>query len=216
MHSVATSRILDAPRTSTSAGSPQRWIWPLPRLDGVDPTIVSPSGPTQPDGVVEIGYHHRCSSPCLVPVLAVQDGIVTYAARGNQGATISVDHPGGWSTQYEHLEHVLVVTPRRRRYSRKTRVRAGDVLGHAWRSPLHVRFAVSQLVEGERIAIDPMEQIRTWSVLPWFTEPDLPAPSCVQRPRRSLPPGSPGQLSESGRASMDRTIQLDLGRRVPS
>ena len=171
MYNVATSRILHAAEPSTLAEPRKPWIWPLPRLDGIAPSIVSLPGQTRRDGVVDVGYHGRTTSPDLIPVFAAQDGIITYASRTDRGATICIDHAGSWSTQYEELEHLLAVTTDRFRSRRKTRVRAGDVLGHAKRASLCVRFALSQLVNGEWVAVDPAARIHTWTVLPWFIEP---------------------------------------------
>jgi murein DD-endopeptidase MepM/ murein hydrolase activator NlpD len=171
MHNVATSRILHAPEPSTPAEPRKPWIWPLPRLDGVAPSITSLPGQIRGDRVVDLDYHGRTSSPSFVPVFAAQDGIITYAARTDRGATICLDHPGSWSTQYEELEHVLVMTTDRFRCRRKARVRAGDVLGHARRASLRIRFALSQLTDGKWVVVEPAELMHTWSVLPWFADP---------------------------------------------
>lgn len=120
---------------------------------------------------VDIGYPDRSSSPGFVPVFAAHDGVIAYAGTANGSPTVCLDHTGGWSTQYADLEHVLALSTDRFRRRRKTRVRAGDVLGHARRSSLRVRFGLAQLGEsGWRIA-DPTELMHTWSVLPWFDEP---------------------------------------------
>lgn len=171
MHKLATSRILHASEPSPLVEPRKRWIWPLPRLDGVAPSIVSPLAEPRRDRAIDVGYHDRTTSPTLVPVFAAQDGIITYATRTDRGATICLDHAGSWSTQYEELEHLLVVPTDRFRRRRKTRVRAGDVLGHAKRASLCVRFALSQLVNGEWVAVDPAPRIHTWTVLPWFVDP---------------------------------------------
>ena len=145
------------------------WIWPLPRLDGVHPSIVSIDHTTA-DGVVQIGYPDRTSSPDLVPVFAPQQGIITYAGRVEHGATLCLDHPAGWSTQLIDLEHVLALSTDRFRHGRKVRVRAGDVLGHV-RGSLRIGFDLARLVDGEWATIDPVALIYTWSVQPWFAEP---------------------------------------------
>ena len=47
---------------------------------------------------------------------------------------------------------------------------AGDVLGHARRSSLRVRFSLAQLGESDWVVADPTEPMHTWSVLPWCDE----------------------------------------------
>ena len=172
MRNIATTRILYASENTAPVGPAKPWIWPLPRLDGVNPSILSqdPQDPTSADGFIQIGYPDRSSSPEFVPVFAAQDGIITYAVRAEQSTTLCLDHPAGWSSQYCELEHVLALSTDRFRRRRKVRVRAGDVLGHA-RSSLRIRFGLSRLVDGEWAAIDPAALFHTWSVQPWFAEP---------------------------------------------
>jgi hypothetical protein len=169
MLNIATTRILHAPE-ETGAPRHSPWIWPLPRLDGVAPCVLTPIDESSPDRV-DIGYSDRSSSPSLVPVFAAQDGVITYAGTAGGSPTVCLDHAGGWSTQYGDLEHVLAMPTDRFRRRRKTRVRAGDVLGHARRSSLRVRFGLAQLGESGWLVADPTEPMRTWSLLPWFDEP---------------------------------------------
>lgn len=170
MRNIATTRILYASETTASVGPAKPWIWPLPRLDGVNPSILPTHDHVRTDGLVQIGYPDRTSSPDFVPVFAVQDGIITYAVRTDQSTTLCLDHPAGWSTQYNELEHVLALSTDRFRRRRKVRVRAGDVLGHV-RSSLRIRFGLSRLIDGEWVASDPAELIHAWPILPWFAEP---------------------------------------------
>jgi murein DD-endopeptidase MepM/ murein hydrolase activator NlpD len=173
MPPLATTRILHAPEIANAVDYRRPWGWPLPRLDGVAPCIITSTKGSLPDHV-EIGYPGRASSPSLVPVFAAQDGIVTYAStRGRP--TLCLDHAGGWSTQYAELEHVLAVPTDRYRGRRKARVRAGDVLGHARRSPLGIHFALFRLTDGRSVTLHPAAWMHTWSVLPWFAEPTAPA-----------------------------------------
>jgi hypothetical protein len=60
------------------------------------------------------------------------------------------------------------------------------VLGHARRSPLRIRFALSRLTEAGVLIIDPAELMRTWSVLPWFEDQDLPRLPSGSLPERVL------------------------------
>jgi hypothetical protein len=172
MPNIATTRILHAPEIARAVGYSRPWVWPLPRLDGLAPSIVTPTRGSPLDHV-EIGYPGRASSPGLVPVFAAQDGIVAYA--GKRGSpTLCLDHAGGWSTEYTELEHVLAMPTDRFRRRRKARVRAGDVLGHARRSSLGIGFALVRLTDDGCSTVDPAEWMHTWSVLPWFAEPALP------------------------------------------
>jgi hypothetical protein len=170
MRNIATTRILHALEITASTGPAKPWVCPLPRLDGVNPSFLLTRDRARTDGLVQIGYRDRASSPDFVPVFAAQDGIITYAVRAEQGTTLCLDHPGGWSTQYSELEHVLALSTDRFRRRRKVRVRAGDVLGHV-RGSLQVRFGLSRLIEGEWVVIDPVEFLHAWSILPWFAEP---------------------------------------------
>jgi len=104
-------------------------------------------------------------------VFAAQDGIVTYAGSTAHGAAVSIDHLGGWSTHYSELEHLLARPTDRFRRRRKERVRAGDVIGHACRSALRIRFGLSRLTDDGSIEQDPASWMPAWSMLPWFAEP---------------------------------------------
>ena len=174
MSTIATTRTLLTP-TSASTSSPLRpWIWPLPRLDGVAPCILTATG-RRVTGSVEIGYEGRSYSASFVPVFAVQDGIVTYAGSTAGCSTLSLDHVGGWSTQYSTLEFLLSKPTDRFQHRRKQRVRSGDVIGYAPRSTLRIHFALSGLVDGESRSIDPSALMAEWPVLPWFDgDPKVP------------------------------------------
>jgi len=143
MPNIATTRILHAPEDTIATSQHGPWVWPLPRLDGVAPCVLSPIDASTQDSV-DIGYAGRSSSPGFVPVFAAHNGVITYAGTANGSPMISLDHAGGWSTQYADLEHVLAMPTDRFRRRRKTRVRAGDVLGHARRSSLRLRFGLAR------------------------------------------------------------------------
>ena len=170
MLNIATPRILHLPEQTTAPSSHGPWVWPLPRLDGLAPCIFASTKDAPPDSI-ELGYRERSSSPDFVPVFAARDGVIAYAGTASGSPTICLDHAGGWSTQYAELEHVLATPTDRFRRRRKVRVRAGDVLGHARRSSLRVRFGLGRLTDGAWTAIDPEEEMHTWSLLPWFSDP---------------------------------------------
>jgi murein DD-endopeptidase MepM/ murein hydrolase activator NlpD len=169
MRNIATTRILCAPETAGALGSRSPWVWPLPELDGIAPCIVGPANGSGHDGV-DIGYPEGCSSPRPVPVLVARDGVITYAGCSNDSPTVCVDHAGGWSTQYADLEDVLAMPTDRFCRRRKTRVRAGDVLGHARGTVPRIRFSLARLGDTGWCIVDPTASMHTWSVLPWIAE----------------------------------------------
>jgi hypothetical protein len=170
MLDIATTRILLAPEHTDASNLHGAWVWPLPRLDGVAPCVLA-SIDEIPRDSVDIGYAEHPSSSACVPVLAAQDGVITYAGTAAGSPTVCLDHAGGWSTQYADLEHVLALPTDRFRRRRKPRVRAGDVLGHARRSSLRIRFGLAQLGESGWHIVDPTALLPTWSVLSRFAEP---------------------------------------------
>jgi len=170
MLDVATTRILLAPEHTDASNLHGPWIWPLPRLDGVAPCVLASIDELQRDSV-DIGYAGHPSSSACVPVLAAQDGIITYAGTAAGSPTVCLDHAGGWSTQYADLERVLTLPTDRFRHRRKSRVRAGDVLGHARRSSPRISFGLAQLAESGWRVVVPTELMYTWSVLPGFGAP---------------------------------------------
>lgn len=179
MSSIATTRILYANDQVSTRGQLRPWIWPLPRLDGAAPCIVALAGNRTLDDA-ELGYAGRAWSLALVPVFAAQEGVVTYAGPGAEGPTVCIDHAGGWSTQYASLAHVLARPTDRFRRRRKERVQAGDVIGHAPRSPLRIRFSLSRWSDDGDVAVDPGACMQAWSALPWFTEaPRIDADAAV-------------------------------------
>jgi hypothetical protein len=107
-------------------------------------------------------------------VFAAQDGVIAHAGTTSAGATLLIDHADGWSTHYAELEHLLARSTDRSRRRRRERVRAGDVIGHACRSTLRVRFGLSRLAGDARVAHDPAGYLPAWSMLPWFGEPITP------------------------------------------
>jgi len=167
MSTTATSRILYAPEGASAVGQPRSWVWPLPRLDGLSPCIVTARSSSPADDL-EIGYSNRASSSSHIPVIAAQDGIVAYAGPASGSHALTIDHAGGWSTQYADVERLLVRPTDRFRRRRKERVQAGDVIGHAPRTSLRIRFAVTRLADDECVVVDPGAWMAAWSMVPWF------------------------------------------------
>jgi hypothetical protein len=172
MRNIATTRILCAPESVGALGSRSPWVWPLPSVDSIAPCVVGSADGSGHDGV-DIGYPDRCSPSRRVPVLAAHDGVITYAGSSKGSPTVCVDHSGGWSTQYTDLEDVLAMPTDRFRRRRKTRVRAGDVLGHTRCSAQRIRFGLAWLGDTGWCVVDPTAPMHSWSVLPWLVEPAI-------------------------------------------
>lgn len=171
--STTTTRILHAPANANILVA-RSWVWPLPRLDGLAPCVIESTSASAALGDIAIGYPGRSSSRDLVPVFAAQDGFVAYARSGPDGATVCIDHAGGWSSNYAELEHLLTRPTDRFRRRRKERVRAGDVIGHAPRSILRIRFGLSRITDDDCVEQDPASWMPAWSMVPWFVEPTPP------------------------------------------
>lgn len=165
-HSTALTRTLLLPDAHESSPQSAVWIWPLTTLCGVVPSVIEAQGAAQELGPIALGYRCGTLAQSFIPVLAAQGGVVTYAARGERGATLCLDHPGGWSTQYEELANLSVLATDRFLCRRSARMQAGEVLGHlSWSSPT-MRFSLSRLTELGMTAVDPAQHMHTWSVLP--------------------------------------------------
>jgi murein DD-endopeptidase MepM/ murein hydrolase activator NlpD len=113
---------------------------------------------------VDLGYVVApLDSELFVPVFAAQAGEVSVATEGADGFAVSIVH-GDWTTHYAHLSKMFVTRclPRTRR---RQFVPAGEVIGYAAKSPLHVRFELWQWTD-ERgfVAIDPLPHLNHWSV----------------------------------------------------
>jgi hypothetical protein len=178
MSHLATTRILFQPERSVSSAPAKPWLWPLPRLDGASPCIVSSVDPARADGLVELGYADRASCSELVPVFAPTDGVVTYAAHSDGGGLLYLDHPGGWSTSYSGLETLLTPSTDRCSRRRKSRVRAADVLGYV-RRKLRFGFGLARWIDGDWATSAPADHCHAWILQPWFTEPTMRASSGI-------------------------------------
>ena len=196
------------------------WTCPLPRLDGASPGVIG-HGVAADAEVVHLGYPERSSSSDYVPVFAARDGVISYAGQGNGGGAVCIAHRGGWSSHYGELGLVLVASTDRSGPRRRARVRGGDVIGHACRSSLLIRFGLSRVVQQVSCVVDPRELVRTWSVIPWFVDADMGAAtrrvaraSCRQR--RVWPGSSPRvrdplpTLRSKPRGHVDRTIHATI------
>ena len=158
----ASRRLLSAENTDALEPSTS-WVWPLPRIADVLPSINCAAG--ERDGnTVRIGYPTSLAAS-TVPVLAPRDGVVAYAASTASGAVLCLHHAGGWSTEYEGLANLAVLPTDR--FRRGSRVRAGSVVGHLRHPRLCIQFSLSHLTEQGLTAVDPGQHVPRWSLLSW-------------------------------------------------
>lgn len=149
------------------------WRWPLPRLGNRSPIVLGEHVSKERRGV-DLGYAVASyDSQLFVPVHAVQSGEVSFAFEGEDGCAVSIDH-GGWTTHYGHMSKMFV-TKSLGRLRRRQYVRAGDVIGNAARSPLHIRFELHVWTDDRGlVAVDPVPQLNDWISTP--TPAELRAP----------------------------------------
>lgn len=175
MFNIATTRTLHKPTSSTArAGA---WVWPLPRIGEHEPIVTTIGDAKHPQAVV--AYRDVVSHRDFLPVFAAHDGVITFAAKTLvtcEGATVTryavcLDHPGGWSTRYGDLEHMFCMPADRFSRRRRERVRAGDVLGYAQRSPLRVPFELWRCDDESFGPIDCEKYIDRWRVISWEGAP---------------------------------------------
>ncbi len=150
------------------------WRWPLEKC-GSRPPIVLDEYITENRRGVVLGYVVApFDGELYVPVHAAQSGEVSFALDGPDGCAVSIDH-GDVTTHYAHMSKMFVTRclgkTRRRQY-----VRAGDVIGNAARSPLHLRFEVWKWIDDRGfVAVDPRPDLETWIVKSPLDELQLPA-----------------------------------------
>lgn len=139
------------------------WCWPLTKLGDREPIVLAEHINGARRGV-DLGYESRpYDAELYVPVFAVQSGEVMYCANTTAGFSVSVRHAGTeWTTYYGHLSRVFLTDTETQR-RRAEWVRAGDVIGHAAKSPIHVRFELVKWNDDRRfVAVDPKPEMATW------------------------------------------------------
>jgi hypothetical protein len=151
-----------------------RWQWPLLKLGDREPIVLAEHINGTRRGI-DLGYESRPYDAALhVPVFAVQSGEVMFCAETTTGFAVSLRHVGTeWATFYGHLSKVFVAdteTPPRRRVEW---VRAGDVIGYAAKTPIHVRFELVKWTADGFAAIDPKPGMASWEK-PIIAGPALP------------------------------------------
>ncbi len=141
------------------------WRWPLPRLGNRNPIVLAEHASNERRGV-DLGYAVASfDSELFVPVHAAQSGEVSFAIEGDDGCAVSIDH-GGWTTHYGHMSKMFV-TRNLGRLRRRQYVRAGEVIGNACRSPLHIRFELYAWTDARGfVAVDPLEHLNGWTTEP--------------------------------------------------
>lgn len=140
---------------------PRPWRWPLDNLDDREPIVLA-QGIVRRHGI-DFGFESRPDDATqLVPVYAAQDGEVMHCSETSTGYSISIDHqPEGWATYYGHLSNVCV--PLNVRFPHPLpRVRGGEVIGYAARSPIHLRFALWQWTERGFVPVEPTGKLSEW------------------------------------------------------
>ena len=157
------NRITGARLHPSARSKPGPWRWPLGKL-GSRPPIMIDEHVSDDRRSIDIGYAVApFDGELYVPVYAAQSGEVSFALEGKDGFAVSLDH-GSSTTHYAHMSKMFVTRclgrTRRRQY-----VRAGDVIGNAARSPLHVRFELWKWTD-ERgfVAVDPKPELENWIV----------------------------------------------------
>jgi murein DD-endopeptidase MepM/ murein hydrolase activator NlpD len=142
------------------------WRWPLERLAGRDPLVLGErvNGERM---AIDLGYDPRpYDAQLFVPVHAAQSGEVALAGESSSGFIVTIDHGHReWATHYAHLSRLFVAPYLGQRSRRRQRVRAGEVIGYAAKSPIHVRFELWNWTD-ERgfVPADPLATCATWGL----------------------------------------------------
>lgn len=167
-------------------------VWPLPALHGRHPVVIPQDHPEVTgvnlayaregagDLIVTYPLHGENGTaehfmPDRVPVFAVRDGSITYAAKDGHTHSMVIDHGNGWSTYYANLEHMFARPTSKRARRRLDYVRAGDVLGFVG-APVpgvfkQLRFELWTLDEDDELSpVDPRGELTRWRVLPWHQD----------------------------------------------
>lgn len=141
---------------------PKRWFWPLPAYEDVQPRIVGRSNDSRL--AVDIGYGDALPRTHLVPVYAVQDGVIQLARKTDSGFALVVEHQREWSTYYSHLAR-MSCSPTWDESRPKVRVCAGSLLGFT-NANAPIRFELWKWTDDAGfVATAPEAQLVRWTVL---------------------------------------------------
>jgi murein DD-endopeptidase MepM/ murein hydrolase activator NlpD len=147
--------------------SPARpWRWPLERLADREPVVLAEHFSGDRLGI-DLGYAPRDLDTMLyVPVYSAQNGEVALAGESESGFIVTLDHgPRQWSTHYAHLSRLFVAPYLSQKSRRRQRVRSGECIGYAAKSPIHVRFELWNWTD-ERgfVPVDPIATMTSWGL----------------------------------------------------
>jgi len=148
--------------------------WPLAKLPGRQPIVLDEYERDGRRGV-DLGYVVApYDSELYVPVYAAHSGEVSFALEGKDGCAVSIDH-GETTTHYAHMSSMFV-TRCLGKTRRRQHVRAGDVIGHAAKAPVHVRFELWKWTYDRGfVCVDPRPELERWTVISPIDELRLPA-----------------------------------------
>ena len=129
--------------------------WPLAPLGQLEPRIVSARDGERPS--VDLGY--ACKRNELVPVLAANDGEVSFAFGRDGHYAVSLEHNGAWCSHYTGLDKLAVIASLPR-LVRRQRVRAGEVIGYTGGK---LGFELFQWTDDRGfVAVDPRPHLAKW------------------------------------------------------
>jgi hypothetical protein len=131
-----------APIRLTRSPSP---VWPLPAINGREPVVLAPGN--RPRGI-ELAYARVSAddamdacppgtpngtathfTPQMAAVLALDDGVITFAGRLGGTYAMIIDHGNGTASHYDYLQALCAIRTDLYR-PRDQYVRAGDVIGY--------------------------------------------------------------------------------------
>jgi murein DD-endopeptidase MepM/ murein hydrolase activator NlpD len=141
----------------------QPWHSPLSRLATREPLILREYATDTRRGI-ELGYEPRdIDSQLYVPVYAAQLGEISAALDTPTGYAISIEHSQTKTvTHYAHLSKMLVTPCLPKRRCRQF-VQAGQVIGYAATSPVHIRFELWRWTSDRGyVADDPIPELASW------------------------------------------------------
>jgi hypothetical protein len=143
---------------------PQPWSSPLVRLGDRDPIVIAEVANGERRGV-DFGYEPRpYDRELYVPVHAAQDGDVMCAVETACGFALSIEHgEASLVTHYAQMSRMFVTPYYGQRNRKRQRVRAGEVIGYAAKSPIQIRFEVWQWTNDRGFtAVDPQSHLEKW------------------------------------------------------
>ena len=142
------------------------WRWPLDMLAGREPLVLGErvNGERM---AVDLGYEPRhYDAQLFVPVFAAQAGEVALAGESPSGFCLTIDHGHReWATHYAHLSRMFVAPYMGQKKRRRQRVYAGEVIGYAAKSPIHVRFELWNWTDDRGfVPVDPIATMASWGL----------------------------------------------------